>query len=264
MILRLAWRSATASRLRFGVAAAAVLVPAALVTATANFALDAESKMTHELRSRGPNVILEVKRGVMAMDEAELARARQALPGILSVALSRRDRVEVSATGSYVEIERALRKVGESSRTLQGRTIPVIAAREGAILSKLRGLLAMMAGLILAVGGLAMALSLASGVAERRPEIGLLRALGATGGRVVRFFAAQVGLVLAAGTAAGVTAGFLLSDLMCRGVFGMPVDFRPGAAALAVAACLLMAIAASIGPVRRALRIQPAVVLKGE
>jgi putative ABC transport system permease protein len=264
MILRMAWRSATSSRLRFAVAAAAVLVPAALVTATANFALDAESKMTRELRSRGPNVILEVRRGMGAMDEAELARARQALPGILSTALSRPDRVELSVAGSYAEIEAALRRVGETSRTLQARTIPVIAAREGAILSKLRGLLALMAGLILAVGGLAMGLSLAAGVSERRPEIGLLRALGATGGGVVRFFAAQVGLVLAAGTAAGVAAGFLLSDLMCRGVFGLGADLRPGAVGLAVAACVLMALGASIVPVRRALQIQPALVLKGE
>jgi hypothetical protein len=264
MLLRMAWRSATASRLRFVVAAAAVFVPAALVTATANFALDAESKMTRELRSHGPNVILEVRKGVRAMDEAEVARAKQALPGILSTALSRPDRVELSATGSYEEIEAALRRVGETSKTLQGRTIPVIAAQEGAILSKMRGLLAMMACLILAAGGLAMALSLAAGVAERRPEIGLLRALGATGGRVVRFFAAQVGLLLAVGTAAGIVAGLLLSELMSRGVFGLSTGLRPAAVMLAVAACAAMAVLASVVPIRRALQVQPALVLKGE
>ena len=263
MLLRMAWRSATASRLRFAVAAAAVFVPAALVTATANFALDAESKMTRELRSQGPNVILEVRRGTKSMDETEVARARQSLQ-VLSTGLSRPDRIELSVAGSYAEIEAALGRIGETSKTLQARTIPVIAAREGAILPKLRGLLGMMAGLILAAGGLAMALSLAAGVAERRPEIGLLRALGATGGRVVRYFAAQVGLLLAVGTVAGVVAGVALSDLMCRGVFGLPAQLRPAAVAVGVLACAAMALAASVVPVRRALQVQPALVLKGE
>lgn len=264
MFSRLVWRSVVAGRARFALALAAIVVPAAIVTATANFAFDTESKMTRELRRHGPNVILEVRRGVRAMDEAELGRAMKALPGVLSTALARPDRVELSAAGSYEEIEAALRKVGESSRTLQGRTIPVIAAQEGVVVSKLRGLLLMIAALILAASGLAMATALTTGIAERRPEIGLLKALGATGGRVVRFFAAQVGLLLAIGVAMGVLLGILLAEVMSRGVFGLSAELRPGAIALAVAGCAAMSFAASVVPVRRALAIQPALVLKGE
>ncbi|HXX95352.1 MAG TPA: FtsX-like permease family protein [Planctomycetota bacterium] len=260
----MAWRSATASRLRFAIAAAGVFIPAALVTATANFALDVESKMTRELRSSGPNVILEVRRGTREMDPAELARALRLLPGVLGTAMSRPDRVELSVSGSYPQIEAALAAIGEGSRTLQARTIPVIAAREGRVLAKMRGLLALMGALILAAGGLAMALGLAAGVAERRPEIGLLRALGATGGRVVRFFAVQAGLVLALGMVAGVLAGTVLSDLMCRSVFGIGAELRPAAVAVAVGACVAVTLGASIVPLRRALRIDPALVLRGE
>src|SRR5438132_9829148 len=134
------WRSVVSSRSRFALALAAIVVPAAIVTASANFALDVETKMTRELRIHGPNVILEARRLVPAMDEAEVAAAQRALPGVLSTGLSRTDRVELSVAGTYEEIEAALRKIGDSSKTLQGRTVPVIAAREGIVLSKLRGL----------------------------------------------------------------------------------------------------------------------------
>jgi FtsX-like permease family protein len=264
MFSRLVWKSLVASRARLTLALAAVVVPAAVVTAATNFALGAESKMTRELRAQGPNVILEVKRGTPAMDPGEVDRAKKALPGILAVALSRPDRVELSATGSYGEIEAALRRIGETSKTLQGRTVPVIEAQEGILLGKLRGLLAMMALLILAASGLAMAMSLAAGVAERRPEIGLLKALGASGAEVVRFFAAQIGILLGIGLAAGTVAGIALSDVMSRGVFGVSAGVRPAALLLAIAACGAMSALASIVPIRRALAVQPALVLKGE
>ena len=259
------WKSLAGSRGRSLLALAAVLVPAALVTATANFALDAESKMTVELRRQGPNVILEVRRGVARMDPVELDRALKHLPGILSTGPTNRpDRVEVGAAGTTAEIDAALRKIEVESRSLQARTIPVIAAREGALMSKLRGLFELMALLILASSGLAMTMALTSSVAERRAEIGLLKALGSTRGLVLRYFAAQVGILLAAGLVLGAVVGLVLSNAMSRGVFGLPTELRPGAVALSALACAAMAFLASIVPVRRAFAIQPAVVLKGE
>jgi ABC-type antimicrobial peptide transport system permease subunit len=246
-------------------ALAAVLVPAALVTASANFALDAESKMTAELRRQGPNVILEVKRGVLALDQDEVERAIREIGGTGTRGRGfRSDRAEITAPGSYEQIEAKVLSVNRNSRSLQARTVPVIAAREGALMGKLRGLFELMALLILSSSGLAMAMSLTSGVAERRAEIGLLKALGSTRGLVLRFFAAQVGLLLAAGVGLGAVVGLLLSDAMSRRVFGLSAEVRPGAVAAAAGACALMALLASIVPARRAFAIEPARVLKGE
>jgi putative ABC transport system permease protein len=259
------WKSLVIGRGRSLLALAAVLVPAALVTASANFALDAESKMRAELRRQGPNVILEVKRGVVAMDAAEIDLALQKLPGILSRGpVDRPDRVELAASGSFDQIEAAVRSIGGGSRSLQARTIPVLAAREGALMGKLRGLFGLMALLILGSSGLAMMMALTSTVAERRTEIGLLKALGSTRALVLRFFAAQVGLLLAAGVGLGVGVGLLLSNAMSLGVFGLSTELRPGAVAAAAGACALMALLSSIVPARRAFAVEPARVLKGE
>jgi putative ABC transport system permease protein len=246
-------------------ALAAVLVPAALVTASANFALDAESKMTAELRKQGPNIILEVKRGLPAMDPAEIDAALAKFPGVISKGpVQRPDRVEVAVSGTFEQIETAARSIGAGARTLQARTIPVLAAREGALMLKLRGLFELMALLILGSSGLAMMMALTSSVAERRTEIGLLKALGSTQTIVLRFFAAQVGIILAVGIGLGAVAGLVLSDVMSRGVFGLSTEIRPGAVAAAAGACAVMAFLASIVPARRAFAVEPARVLKGE
>jgi hypothetical protein len=95
------WKSLVVARARSLLALAAVLVPAALVTASANFALDAESKMTAELRKQGPNIILEVKRGLPAMDPAEIDAALAKFPGVISKGpVQRPDRVEVAVSGT--------------------------------------------------------------------------------------------------------------------------------------------------------------------
>jgi putative ABC transport system permease protein len=144
------------------------------------------------------------------------------------------------------------------------RTIPVLAAREGALMAKLHGLLELMALLILASSGLAMMMALTSSVAERRTEIGLLKALGSTGAWVLRFFAAQVGILLAIGVSLGSAVGLILSQAMTMGVFGLSAEVRLEAVALAGGACGLMAFLASIVPARRAFAVEPARVLKGE
>jgi len=265
MFLRMVWKSLFESRGRTLLALAAVFVPAALVTASANFALDAESKMSAELRRQGPNLLLEVRRGQVAMDAAEVDLALKRLPRILRRGpVDRADRIELAAAGSFGEIDAAVRSINAASRSLQSRTIPVLAAREGALMGKLHGLFGLMALLILASSGLAMTMALASGVAERRAEVGLLKALGSTRALVLGFFAAQVGLLLAAGVGMGAVVGLLLSNAMSLGVFGLTTEIRPGAVGAAAGACALMALVASIVPARRAFAVEPARVLKGE
>jgi putative ABC transport system permease protein len=58
MFARIVKKSIVHNPRRLAVALAALVVPAALVTAVANFALDARAKMRTELRSRGPNLVV--------------------------------------------------------------------------------------------------------------------------------------------------------------------------------------------------------------
>ena len=119
-----------------------------------------------------------------------------------------------------------------------------------------------------AFGGLALLLAavglygvLGCGVSERLRELAIRVALGAPSRAIVRSASAETGRAVATGVILGVgmatTAGYLMADVL----FGIsPFD----AVAMFATAAVLAAVvaAASAGPLRRALRAQPAELLR--
>jgi putative ABC transport system permease protein len=99
---------------------------------------------------------------------------------------------------------------------------------------------------------------------ERRREIALLKALGATQREVVRQFGAEslaVGLV---GGFAGWWIGVLVAELIGREVFHAAITIQWSLFPVVLAVSVAVAMAAGVGPIRLALAVDPAPVLKGE
>ncbi len=103
-----------------------------------------------------------------------------------------------------------------------------------------------------------------SRVIERRRELALLQAIGAKRRSVVAFLLSEGAAVGVAAAVLGYAAGTVLSQVIVRHVFGVPVTphLAPFLAAVAVSVVIAV-LAASIGA-RRALRMEAAVLLKGE
>jgi lipoprotein-releasing system permease protein len=117
--------------------------------------------------------------------------------------------------------------------------------------------------LITIVIGVASALLLST--YRRRPEIGIMRAMGAGRGFVVFVFVAQGALIgilgglIGAGLGYAALSPFPVPELAPPG--GLPVDVRQGAYGLAVALTAMGAILASILPARAAARVDPVSVI---
>jgi lipoprotein-releasing system permease protein len=113
--------------------------------------------------------------------------------------------------------------------------------------------------LITIVIGVASALMLST--YRRRPEIGIMRAMGAPRGFVVFVFVAQGGLVGLLGGVTGATLGYLaLLPFPPREAFRpgiLPLDITQGAYSLAIALTVIGAVLASILPARAAARVDP-------
>lgn len=106
--------------------------------------------------------------------------------------------------------------------------------------------------------------TLALSVRQRRRELALLRAIGATPGQIHAMIRAEVDLVAAAGGVAGAIPGVMLA-LVMRGVFvaagAMPADFHLEVGALPVLAALVLCMtSARLGGwlvARRVARVSP-------
>jgi len=83
-------------------------------------------------------------------------------------------------------------------------------------LQQLRPLLALLTLLSVVIGAFVVANTLWLAVQERRREIGLLRAAGASRNHVFRLFLVEATFLAAAGVVAGIAAGILLAGLLVR------------------------------------------------
>jgi putative ABC transport system permease protein len=119
---------------------------------------------------------------------------------------------------------------------------------------------------VMAATGAALTVTsaLTTGVLERRTEIGLFKAMGASGAMVTGLFLAEATILGLIGGAAGALGGAALARFISTSVFGVPVAIRPMAIPLAIGMALGITLLGSLLPARRIAAVLPAEVLRGQ
>ena len=120
------------------------------------------------------------------------------------------------------------------------------------------------AGISLFVGALGILTMMWISVNERVNEIGLAKALGATGGQVLALFLAEAILLSLAGGLLGVGVGLGLAGLLKLFVPGLPVVVPLRFVISAVAVSFLVGVGSGALPARRAARLDPVEALRAE
>ena len=113
-------------------------------------------------------------------------------------------------------------------------------------------------------GGLCAFGTLTDLALERRREIALMKALGASSADIVRQFAAESLAIGLAGGLAGWLIGLFFAQVIGRSVFHSAIALHWNVPPAILGLALLVAGLAGLGPIRLALAVQPAVALKGE
>lgn len=127
---------------------------------------------------------------------------------------------------------------------------------------------AVIRGVVAAVVVLGIASVLVVSVVQKQREIGILRAMGATRGQILRVFLLQGAVVGALGSVLGVLLAMLLVWLfttLAVGPDGQPmfvIHLPPGTAAYTALLATVCGVLAALAPARRAARMDPAQAIR--
>ena len=151
-----------------------------------------------------------------------------------------------------------------TSMHVKAQQVTKITASDTRVITMLQTLFWIVSLVVLVFTLVGVCTTISSIVSQRRNEIGLRKALGASSHAIgVEFYveSAVYGLL---GGLLGTVTGYGMARWLCATVFERSIGFNWWLAVVSVVFSALVAVVASIPPVHRATRIDPAVVLREE
>jgi putative ABC transport system permease protein len=139
-----------------------------------------------------------------------------------------------------------------------------VAQNEGTVLSRIKGLMLLITLAALFASALAVSAAMATAIFERRVEIGLMKALGASGFSVSSIFFAEALLLAIVGGIAGFSVGALLARQIGRSIFNSRISIEPVLFPVILAIAVFVTFAGSAAAIRRAVKLDPVFALRGE
>lgn len=144
------------------------------------------------------------------------------------------------------------------------RVIHRVADSEGNILTRVRTLLWLVTFVALLAAALAVGASSAASIIERRSEIGLMKALGASSSLVGVLLAAEQLLLAFVGGGLGYALGIFLARMLGEKIFGVAPAPSILVFLVILALAAIITLLGSAPPLHRASRYEPAPILRGE
>ena len=138
-----------------------------------------------------------------------------------------------------------------------------IASAEGSLLKKLNSVMLLLTVLALVASATAVSTSLMASMAERSPEIALMKAVGADRYQISAIFIGETLIISIVGGVIGYLLGDQLAGTISKTVFNSAITSPLWLFPTAIISAFVVALAGSVAPLRRALLIEPVRVLKG-
>jgi len=139
-----------------------------------------------------------------------------------------------------------------------------VAQNEGAMLTRIEGLIFLITLAALFASALAVSAAMATAIFERRAEVGLMKALGAGKLAVAAVFFAEALLLALFGGIIGFAAGALLAHQIGQSIFNSQISIQPVLLPVILAIAVIVTFAGSAAAIRRAVGLDPVFALRGE
>src|SRR5580693_4087443 len=139
-----------------------------------------------------------------------------------------------------------------------------VAQNEGAVLTRIEGLIFLITLAALFASALAVSAAMATAIFERRAEVGLMKALGAGRLAVAFIFFAEATVMALIGGCVGFAAGELLARQIGRSIFNSQITISPVLLPVILTIAVIVTFAGSAAAIRKAVRLDPVFALRGE
>lgn len=166
--------------------------------------------------------------------------------------------------GKTGQLEQTAQAVRELLPQAMVKTVRQVALAEEALLEKMQLLMVLVTVVVLFAAVVSVASTMGANVLERRQEIGLMKALGATSRGISAFYMTEALFIGIAGGFAGFIIGFLSSQAVSKGAFNSFIGMPPVLPAVSLVMGIIVALFSSYFPVRGAMKYDPAIILRGE
>lgn len=139
-----------------------------------------------------------------------------------------------------------------------------VAQNEGAVLTRIEGLIFLITLAALFASALAVSAAMATAIFERRAEVGLMKALGAGKFAVASVFFTEAALLALIGGAVGFAIGVELAHQIGHSIFNSQITIPPVLLPVILAIAVIVTFAGSAAAIRRAVSMDPVFALRGE
>lgn len=171
--------------------------------------------------------------------------------------------VFLNVPGSSAQIDSYVARLRNQLPGIDVQPVRQFTEAQAKIYARIAGLLNFTVAIVLVLTALCVMAAMTNVAAERKNDVGLMKAIGGATRRVLRLFLAEAALLGLAGGIIGAAIGILLSIYLGKQVFGVAAQPRLIVYPLSVALTILVAILSAF-PLRRLAGVRPAAVFRGE
>lgn len=172
--------------------------------------------------------------------------------------------IQVSALCNACPVETFAEEIQELIPYVEGSSVLQLVHAEMDILGKVQNMMFLVTIVALIASATGVMTTMITSVIERQKEIGLMKSVGAENKKIIALFLSEATIIGVIGGIIGYIVGLILAQLIGWSVFLLSITPRFEVVPVTIGISVGVALLASIFPVRRAVRVEPAIVLRGE
>ena len=172
--------------------------------------------------------------------------------------------IQVSALCNACPVETFAEEIENLIPYVEGRSVKQLVHAEMDILGKIQNMMYLVTIVALIASALGVMTTMITSVIERQKEIGLMKSVGAENKKIIALFLSEATIIGVIGGLVGYLVGLILAQLIGISVFSLSITPRFEIIPITIGISVGVALLASILPVRRAVKVEPAIVLRGE